>query len=256
MTDRHAHDRLTFLLGASFGSMVTINTKTGDKFEGIMSGSSQLPDSRVTLKMTKKQHSLQAGQVNGVAAGEAALVGTGPEHTMSFDSKDITEISISELTPAEPTKLPNGMMPSVIDYSKTNMKQVRVLSFRQTPTFHAAKFVASASFNVGFLRQAKTLISHSSLQVLQTGINLRRTRECLEQPVLLTRTITPPPSIGVIHPSGENKSRQTGSHAKLNDPHRRMLTCARNAVKRLRMMARMRRTNTREFVEVRGTSHL
>lgn len=112
ITDRHAHDRLTFLLGAAFGSIVTINTKTGDKFEGIMSGSSQPPDSRVTLKMTKKQYSLQPGQSNGVAAGEAALVGTGPEHTMSFDSKNITEISISGLTPAETAKLPNGMMPT------------------------------------------------------------------------------------------------------------------------------------------------
>lgn len=110
MSDRHAHDRLTFLLGASFGSTVTINTKTGDKFEGIMSGSSPLPDSRVTLKMTKKQHSSQVGQVNGVAARESVLVGTGPEHTMSFDSKDITEISILELTPAEAAKLPNGKM--------------------------------------------------------------------------------------------------------------------------------------------------
>ena len=95
--------------------MVTINTKTGDKFEGIMSSSSQPPDSRITLKMTKKQHSSQVGQANGVAAGEAALVGTGPEHTMSFDSKDVTEISILELMPAEVAKLPNGMMPFALN---------------------------------------------------------------------------------------------------------------------------------------------
>lgn len=110
ISDRHAHDRMTFLLGAAFGLMVTINTKTGDKFEGIMSSSSQPPDSRITLKMTKKQRSSQVGQANGVAAGEAVLVGTGPEHTMSFDSKDVTEICISELMPAQLAKLPNGMM--------------------------------------------------------------------------------------------------------------------------------------------------
>ena len=110
LSDRHAHDRLTFLLGAAFGSTITINTKTGDKFEGIMSGSSQPQEPRLTLKMTKKYHASQIGKANGIAAGEAALVGTGPEHTMSFDSKDITEISISELTIAEPAKLPNGIM--------------------------------------------------------------------------------------------------------------------------------------------------
>lgn len=114
LSDRHAHDRLTFLLGAAFGSTITINTKTGDKFEGIMSGTSQPQEPRLTLKMTKKHHASSTGQANGVAAGEAALVGTGPEHTMSFDSKDIAEISISELTFAEPAKLSNGMMTSVL----------------------------------------------------------------------------------------------------------------------------------------------
>lgn len=155
---RHAHDRLTFVLGASFGSVITITTKTGDKFEGIMSGApAQASDSRVVLKMAKRCLPLQAGQANGVAAGNSALTGTGPEHTMSFDNKDITEIFVAELTPAEPAKPPNGVFLTSVYISAINLAQVPDPGSRQIPTFHEIKFVANVNFNVGYPKQAKRL---------------------------------------------------------------------------------------------------
>lgn len=91
--------------------MVTITTKSGEKFDGIMSGSTaRAAGLKVTLKMTKKQHTSQAGQANGFAAEEAVLVGVAPEHSISFDNDDITEISIAELSPPEPAKLLNGVL--------------------------------------------------------------------------------------------------------------------------------------------------
>jgi hypothetical protein len=236
--------------------MATITTKSGDKFEGILSGSPQTADFGTTLKMTKKQYSSHAAQANGIGTGEAALVGTSPEHMMSFNSKEISEISISELLPAEPAKLLNGRIMTFLEPSSlTNIAQVQVPSFRQIPTYHEIRVVASASFNDGFLKRVTTLIFRWNLEVLPPGISLRQTRECSVQPALSTRTTTQPPSIEVIRHSSGNKLRRTGSHARLNVLPQLIHTCARNVVKPSRMMAKTRRTNIPECVEVSETSH-
>ena len=228
-SDRHAHDRLTFLLGATFGSMVTVTTKSGDKFDGIMSGSTaQAASLKITLKMAKKQHTSQGGHANGIAAGEAALVGAGPEHSMSFDNEDITEIFIAELSPTEPAKLPNGAFLYDCILYMTDIAQVQVPSFRQIPKSHETRLVASAHFNAGYPRQAMMLIFHLSPMVLPAGISLRRTNECSEQLALSTRTITPLFLIAATPPSSGDKRRQTGLLARSKAPYRQMLTCAKS----------------------------
>ena len=55
---------------------------------------------------------LQAGDApaaaNGLLAREAALVGSSPEYSMSFDMRDVTDIYIPEFSAPETTKQTNG----------------------------------------------------------------------------------------------------------------------------------------------------
>ena len=90
--------------------MAVITTKAGDKFEGVFSStnSSSTPTT-LSLKMTKKLHELQNAQVNGVTPREAAFTGSGPEHAMDFDIRDVADVSISDLSLLETTKPQNGM---------------------------------------------------------------------------------------------------------------------------------------------------
>ncbi|KAJ9606620.1 poly(A)-binding protein binding protein [Cladophialophora chaetospira] len=109
ITDKQAHERLMFLFGAAIGLDIAIITKTGEKFEGLLSGSSFSPaSSKITLKMVKRLQPAPAGQVNGVATREAALVGSSPEHAMNFDLRDLADSSIAELAFPEAPKLSNG----------------------------------------------------------------------------------------------------------------------------------------------------
>ena len=91
------------------GLNVVVTTKAGDNFEGLMAGSSATPGStRITLKMTKRLQQVDIGSTNGTAAREAALTGTSPEHAVTFDVRDITDLQIPAFSMAEPTKVANG----------------------------------------------------------------------------------------------------------------------------------------------------
>lgn len=92
------------------GLNVVITTKSGDKFEGLLSGSAfSQQNSRITLKMARKLQSATGGQVNGAASREATLVGSSPEYAMNFDLKDMMDMMIADFAVAEATKLANGM---------------------------------------------------------------------------------------------------------------------------------------------------
>ncbi|KAK6380914.1 poly(A)-binding protein binding protein [Exophiala oligosperma] len=109
ISDKQAHERLMFLLGAAIGLNVVITTKSGDKFEGLLSGSAfSQQNSRITLKMARKLQSATGGQVNGAASREATLVGSSPEYAMNFDLKDMMDMMIADFAVAEATKLANG----------------------------------------------------------------------------------------------------------------------------------------------------
>ena len=60
------------------------------------------------MKMVKKLHSANVGQVNGSANREAALVGSSPEYAMNFDLKDMADLTIAEFSLPEKSRLPNG----------------------------------------------------------------------------------------------------------------------------------------------------
>ena len=65
--------------------------KNGERFEGLLAGST-LPaaGAKITLKMTKKL-SGDAPSSNSIARREAALVGSSPDHAMTFEVKDLAD---------------------------------------------------------------------------------------------------------------------------------------------------------------------
>ncbi|KAG9788861.1 hypothetical protein KCU88_g1672, partial [Aureobasidium melanogenum] len=108
-SDKQAHERLMYLFGAAVGLNIIVVVKSGDKYEGLLSGSVLGPaGSKITLKMVKKTPATTAGQANGAVAREATLVGSTSEHAMNFDLKDVTDLVIPEFSPPENTKLGNG----------------------------------------------------------------------------------------------------------------------------------------------------
>jgi hypothetical protein len=108
--DRHANDRLVFLLAAAIGTSVTITTKSGDIYEGIFSYST--PDStetNITLSMTKKIHSAGEAQTNGITDHESVLTGSGPDFAMIFNLRDVADVDIPELSIPTAGKSQNGV---------------------------------------------------------------------------------------------------------------------------------------------------
>ncbi|KAI1630247.1 hypothetical protein EDD37DRAFT_96854 [Exophiala viscosa] len=109
VSDKQAHERLMFLFGAAIGLTIVITVKSGDSYEGLLSGSTFNPsNSKVTLKMVRKLPAAVGGQTNGAASREAALIGSSPEHAMNFDVKDMADMYIAEFSLPENPKLANG----------------------------------------------------------------------------------------------------------------------------------------------------
>jgi hypothetical protein len=98
-------------LFASFiGLNTTITTKSGEKFTGIFSSSSlEASDSSFLLKMVQRISQENQGKTNGVSDTTTPYVGSAPEHGMAFDIKDVADIFVPKVVPAEVTvKESNG----------------------------------------------------------------------------------------------------------------------------------------------------
>ncbi|KAI9849347.1 MAG: hypothetical protein M1837_004807 [Sclerophora amabilis] len=108
--DKHANDRMLFLLANMIGLSMAVTTKTGDCFEGIFSGSSFEPNEfAFVLKMVKQTKNRQAKHVNGVSDATVEYIGTGHEHVMTFELKDIVHLVANGISLSEsPTKSSNG----------------------------------------------------------------------------------------------------------------------------------------------------
>ncbi|EXJ77414.1 hypothetical protein A1O3_09640 [Capronia epimyces CBS 606.96] len=110
INDKQAHERLVYLFGAAIGLNIVVTVKSGERFEGLLAGSTLNPaNSKIALKMVRKLQPAAGGQVNGTATREAALVGSSPEHAMNFDVKDIADMLVSEFSPPENSKPVNGI---------------------------------------------------------------------------------------------------------------------------------------------------
>ncbi|KAJ5802426.1 uncharacterized protein N7503_004876 [Penicillium pulvis] len=99
--DSHAHDRLVFLFASFIGLRTTITTKNGDKFTGIFSSSTlESSDSSFSLKMVQRADENQS-KTNGASDVASPYLGTGIDHAMSFDIRDVADISVPNVVPAE-----------------------------------------------------------------------------------------------------------------------------------------------------------
>ncbi|PYI03332.1 putative PAB1 binding protein [Aspergillus sclerotiicarbonarius CBS 121057] len=102
--DNHAHDRLVFLFTSFIGLTATITTRNGEKFTGIFSSSSLEPsDSSFVLKMVQRPPKADQNRANGVSEASSPFMGSAPDHSMSFDVKDVVDISVPNVTTADVT---------------------------------------------------------------------------------------------------------------------------------------------------------
>jgi hypothetical protein len=88
-----------------------ITTKSGEVFTGIFSSSSLEPnDSTFTLKMVQRSASSNSqGQANGLSDTGSPFLGAPPEHSMTFDIKEITDLAVASVSTSEVTaKESNG----------------------------------------------------------------------------------------------------------------------------------------------------
>lgn len=59
--------------------------------------------------MTKKVIANPIIQPNGISSAEAAFTGSSPDHSMSFDVKDMADMTIPEFSLPEISRQTNGM---------------------------------------------------------------------------------------------------------------------------------------------------
>ncbi|KAG9543096.1 hypothetical protein KCV01_g25201, partial [Aureobasidium melanogenum] len=93
-SNKHATDRLLFLIANFTGMEVVVFLKNGEKFTGVFSSAYTEPaDPRLTLKFTKKL----SQQTNGTTDQSDAYIGEGEDHAMSFSLPDVVDLSVTNL---------------------------------------------------------------------------------------------------------------------------------------------------------------
>ena len=71
----------------------------GDRFSGIFAGASlETVETGYLLKMVKRRSAYADGHANGIDDMGSGYVGSGPEHAMSFDMKDVAGLVVEGLT--------------------------------------------------------------------------------------------------------------------------------------------------------------
>lgn len=91
------------------GLQISILTTSGEKFEGVFCGSTlESGETNITTKMTKRMTSGNDARANGVRDQSSAFTGSGPDHAMTFEGKDVAEISLPSLSIPEALKPQNG----------------------------------------------------------------------------------------------------------------------------------------------------
>ncbi|KAL8775681.1 MAG: hypothetical protein Q9209_000177 [Squamulea sp. 1 TL-2023] len=97
--DKHAHDRLVFLLANFMGLPASVTVKNGDVFSGIFFGSSfENNELACLLQMVQKVKASEKAEINGDHEINGDYVGHGENHAMSFDMKDIIDLAVEDVT--------------------------------------------------------------------------------------------------------------------------------------------------------------
>ena len=155
-----------------------LTTKSAEKYEGVFAGYSGSPGAfKVALKMTKKVPNTPITQPNGITSWEAAFAGSSPDHAMTFDLKDMADMTIPEYSLPEVSRQTNGMAPTLCLSHNTNHLQAPQLLSRPMLTYLATRIGPNASSRNGSPRPTTPPISPSTLEVLQVGISSQRTRK-------------------------------------------------------------------------------
>ncbi|KAF2117516.1 hypothetical protein BDV96DRAFT_489185 [Lophiotrema nucula] len=94
---RHLNDRMMFLLANLSGRPGNITLKNGEKFTGVLSGTSLDPsEMRYVFKMVKKVQVADT-QVNGTVGVADDYVGVGDYHVMAFDIGDVADFNVANV---------------------------------------------------------------------------------------------------------------------------------------------------------------
>jgi hypothetical protein len=93
------------------GLPTIVTTKNGEKFNGIFSSSSFEPnDSYVILKMVQRASAqTEQSRANGLSDAASPFLGSSPDHSMSFDTKEIADVAVANVSTTDVVaKEPNG----------------------------------------------------------------------------------------------------------------------------------------------------
>ncbi|KAL8674929.1 MAG: hypothetical protein Q9168_000632 [Polycauliona sp. 1 TL-2023] len=107
--DKHAHDRLVFLMANFMGLSASVTVKNGDVFSGIWYGSSfENNEPRCSLQMVQRVKASDKSEINGDHETHDDYVGFGDNHSMGFDMKDVIHVAVEGVTFDNREKLLNG----------------------------------------------------------------------------------------------------------------------------------------------------
>ncbi|KAL8728979.1 MAG: hypothetical protein Q9166_005074 [cf. Caloplaca sp. 2 TL-2023] len=107
--DKHAHDRLVFLMANFMGLPASVTVKNGDVFSGVFFGSSfENNELGCLLQMVQKVKSSDQAETNGDHEVHGEYIGSGENHAMSFDMKDVIDLAIEGVTFDNRDKVLNG----------------------------------------------------------------------------------------------------------------------------------------------------
>ncbi|KAI4224673.1 MAG: hypothetical protein L6R36_004481 [Xanthoria steineri] len=107
--DKHAHDRLVFLMANFMGLPALVTVKNGDVFSGIFCGSSfENNEPRCSLQMVQKVRAADKAEMNGDHEVHDDYVGFGENYSMGFDMKDVIDVAVEGVIFDNREKLLNG----------------------------------------------------------------------------------------------------------------------------------------------------
>ncbi|KAK5114992.1 hypothetical protein LTR85_010030 [Meristemomyces frigidus] len=116
LADKHAHDRLLFLVAHFTGEDATLTLKNGEQFTGVFSGGAfdSASKNHYVLKMVKRTRLPSHQQVNGTIEMPDEYAGDGEDHVMTFDVQDTIDLAVADVTTtsAQPAQNGNGSISS------------------------------------------------------------------------------------------------------------------------------------------------
>ena len=162
------------------GHTAIVVLKSGDVFSGIFFGATlENNESAYILKMVQQLKSIGRHEVNGTQDDSEAFVGVGGDHTMTFDLKDISGLTVEGIDFYAQEKLQNGksfglyFLMSKTKASRQDLHQ----GFAPMPISLATWRFVSDSSNAGLPLLRVMSICHSKLlDQVGNGINLKLTK--------------------------------------------------------------------------------